>query len=146
MLELYRKYPVFCTIWAFMEVVLFGGVIFGWGSLVFILKEEGFYLDYCSPSELGNISNPDVSEQLTSVTVSNSSFDEQSYTLLDTNINGTNTLNDIAVNRTTRGCPAQESKLNLWFSISVSFMYLSFAGIGYLIRHIGTRNTRAIFL
>ena len=31
-----------------VEVLCFGGVIFGWGSLVFVLKEEGFYLDACS--------------------------------------------------------------------------------------------------
>ncbi|XP_060571702.1 equilibrative nucleobase transporter 1-like [Ruditapes philippinarum] len=144
MLELYRKYPVFCTVWAFMEVVLFGGVIFGWGSLVFILKEEGFYLDYCTHEETGNNSNIVLSETLTSVTVSNSSIDKPSYTFLDGN-NSTSAFRGRNADGMLRGCPEQESKLNLWFSISVSFMYLSFAGIGYLIRHIGTRYTRAIF-
>jgi LAT3 family solute carrier family 43 protein 3 len=128
-----------------MEVVLFGGVIFGWGSLVFILKEEGFYLDYCTQEETGNNSNIVLSETLTSVTVSNSSIDKPSYTFIDGN-NSTSAFRERNADGMLRGCPEQESKLNLWFSISVSFMYLSFAGIGYLIRHIGTRYTRAIFL
>lgn len=144
-MELYRKYPVIVTLWAFMEVVLFAGVIFGWGSLVFILKEEGFYLDSCTESDL----NPDkiLPEVVPPVTVSNHSLVEKTYALipLDRNVTGSGTT---SVNKSTswEGCPAQESQLNLWFSIAVSFMYLSFAGIGYLIRHFGTKFTRTIFL
>ena len=39
-----------------LENFLFGGIFFGWGSLVFTLKDEGFYLDLCG----SNISSPDV--------------------------------------------------------------------------------------
>ncbi|XP_053408087.1 equilibrative nucleobase transporter 1-like isoform X6 [Mercenaria mercenaria] len=145
-MELYRKYPVVCTVWAFMEVLLFGGVIYGWGSLVFILKEEGFYSDYCTENDIGN--NPDYlsPNQFPYLTLSNNSLDEKSYDVIIADDNSS-TFQRITENKAINGgCSAQESQLNLWFSIAVSFMCLSFAGIGYLIRHIGTRNTRAIFL
>ncbi|XP_053408088.1 uncharacterized protein LOC123559920 isoform X7 [Mercenaria mercenaria] len=144
-MELYRKYPVVCTVWAFMEVLLFGGVIYGWGSLVFILKEEGFYSDYCTENDIGN--NPDYlsPNQFPYLTLSNNSLDEKSYDVIIADDNSS-TFQRITENKAINGgCSAQESQLNLWFSIAVSFMCLSFAGIGYLIRHIGTRNTRAIF-
>ncbi|XP_053408092.1 equilibrative nucleobase transporter 1-like [Mercenaria mercenaria] len=147
-MELYRKYPVVCTVWAFMEVVLFGGVIFGWGSLVFILKEEGFYSDYCTENDIGNNSDYLSPNQFPYLTLSNNSLDEKSYdVIIADDKNSTATFRRTTENRTTLhgGCPAQESKLNLWFSIAVSSMYLSLAGVGYLIRHIGTRNTRVIF-
>ena len=44
------------VVWGMLENFLFGGIFFGWGSLVFTLKEEGFYLDLCDD----NISSPDL--------------------------------------------------------------------------------------
>ena len=35
------------TGWALIEIFLFGGVFYGWGSLVFILKNDGIYADLC---------------------------------------------------------------------------------------------------
>ena len=35
------------TGWAVTEIFLFGGLMHGWGSLVFILKKEGIYSDLC---------------------------------------------------------------------------------------------------
>ena len=43
-------------------------------------------------------------------------------------------------------CKEQAAKLNLWFSVAVSFMYLTFAGIGYLTKKLGTRLTRCMFM
>ena len=31
-----------------IEIFLFGGIIYGWGSYVFILKSEGFFSDLCT--------------------------------------------------------------------------------------------------
>lgn len=33
--------------WAVLETMLFGGLMNGWASLVFILKEDGMYRDLC---------------------------------------------------------------------------------------------------
>ena len=41
------KLRMLCTVWAFLECLGFGGLLYGWGSLVYVLKEEGLYLDLC---------------------------------------------------------------------------------------------------
>ena len=141
---LYKRHPILCTAWAFLEVVLFGGVIFGWGSLVFILKEEGFYLDMCT--------NEQKTAQYTGIVAGIGTNASQSYEVVNSEDNETSivdgsghgTLADDSL--LNRGCQAQESKLNLWFTISVSFMYLAFAGIGNAIRLAGLRVIRTIFL
>ncbi|KAH9502318.1 hypothetical protein Btru_073451 [Bulinus truncatus] len=35
------------VLWGFLECIGFGGLIFGWGSFVYVLKDEGFYQDLC---------------------------------------------------------------------------------------------------
>lgn len=131
MTELYKRFPKLCTCWAFLEVVCFAGIVYGWGSLVFILKEEGFYLDACIDKSQEDTMTEDVG------LVTNSSSPDVSY---QSNItNGGKIVERLA-------CDEQESRLNLWFSIAVSIMYLSFTAIGYIIRCLGTRTTRFIFL
>ncbi|XP_025095675.1 large neutral amino acids transporter small subunit 4-like [Pomacea canaliculata] len=48
--------------WAVLETMLFGGLMNGWASLVFILKEDGLYRDLCENNSsltlLGNGSSP----------------------------------------------------------------------------------------
>ncbi|KAL8561476.1 hypothetical protein ACOMHN_011158 [Nucella lapillus] len=34
--------------WAILETMLFGGIINGWASLVFVLKEDGLYSHLCA--------------------------------------------------------------------------------------------------
>lgn len=144
-MELYRKYPVLCTLWAFMEVLLFAGVIYGWGSLVFVFKEEGFYLDYCTGSDVVTESEQKLLDKAT-VSSHDALYNiNNPFFYNGTEPSKSNQGNGTEDGHISEGCPAQESKLNLWFSMSVSFMYLSFAGIGYLIRHLGTRITRVIF-
>ncbi|ESO88988.1 hypothetical protein LOTGIDRAFT_154058 [Lottia gigantea] len=36
------------AVWAVVETVLFGGLIFGWGSIVFVLKDSGVYSYLCN--------------------------------------------------------------------------------------------------
>ena len=47
-MELYRRYPKLTTVWCFVEVFVYAGHLFGWSSLLFVLKSEGFYLYLCS--------------------------------------------------------------------------------------------------
>ncbi|KAK6973814.1 large neutral amino acids transporter small subunit 4, partial [Biomphalaria glabrata] len=35
------------VVWAALENVGFGGLVYGWGSLVYVLRDEGLYLDLC---------------------------------------------------------------------------------------------------
>lgn len=124
----------------------------GWASLVFILKEEGFYIEACF--------DPDVLDKTNSSGV----LVDASLSVIENNVDGTydvmqnastttvtssiqgSTKGTLVVSHRLTGCPEQESRLNLWFSIALSFMYLSFTAVGYLIKKIGTRYTRLIFI
>ena len=151
-MELYRKFPVICTIWAFVEVVCFGGVIFGWGSLVFILKEEGFYLNLCTATtQSGRRTNSSdiptliVKEPLITDTLPQAK-NSSSYIIDTSNTNDTVNEENENFKKLNLECKEQAAQLNLWFSVAVSFMYLSFTAIGYLTKKLGTRLTRCIFM
>ncbi|KAK3597276.1 hypothetical protein CHS0354_005035 [Potamilus streckersoni] len=151
-MELYKRFPKLCIIWSFVEIVCFGGIIFGWGSLVFVLKEEGFYHSECQPIASSNHIQGEM--LITNTSVNNISYNpiESSNGVLRTTFaNSTaNVLDgsgqDITKAEFPSDCVEQESKLNLWFSIAVGFMYLGFAAVGYIIRILGTRNTRLLFI
>lgn len=143
-----------------MEVVLFAGVIFGWGSLVFILKDEGFYIDSCMDNTI-EIDSGFILPEHHELILSNMTVDVPKHDIISTInndssslshfegydiLNANNSVRIVPERNEIKGCQAQESKLNLWFSIAVSFMYLSFGGIGYIIQHFGTRVTRIGFL
>ena len=51
------KFRILYAIWAFLECLGFGGLIYGWVSLVYILKDEGLYLDLCADSIAVNVSS-----------------------------------------------------------------------------------------
>ena len=38
---------ILMVVWGTVEVIMFGGIIFGWTSLVFIFKKEGYFDDLC---------------------------------------------------------------------------------------------------
>ncbi|KAL3837412.1 hypothetical protein ACJMK2_022771 [Sinanodonta woodiana] len=151
-MELYKKFPKLCIIWSFVEIVCFGGIIFGWGSLVFVLKEEGFYRSECQPMVLANniqeeSSIPNTNVSTISYIVLESSNSILSNTTASSSVNVTAGLEEnITKTESSSYCVEQESKLNLWFSIAVGFMYLGFAAVGYIIRILGTRNTRLVFI
>ena len=46
-MELYRKYPKLTVAWCCLEIILYSGQLFGWSSLLYVLKQEGFYKDIC---------------------------------------------------------------------------------------------------
>ncbi|XP_061167342.1 equilibrative nucleobase transporter 1-like [Saccostrea echinata] len=121
-MELCYRWRILCTIWSSLEVVCFAGIIWGWGSLVFILKEEGIYQEFCDDSSIKGASPSKV--------INNTSP-------LDNNIS-------IPLSNVTKSCHAQEEKLNLWFSIAVGSMYCGLAIVGQLSMRLGTRITRII--
>jgi hypothetical protein len=53
-MELYKNYPRLCTIWCFIEILFYAGQLFGWSSLLYVLKQEGFYLELCSDTPVEN--------------------------------------------------------------------------------------------
>ena len=46
-MELYKKYPKLTVLWCCVEIILYPGQLFGWSSLQYVLKQEGFYSDLC---------------------------------------------------------------------------------------------------
>ncbi|XP_048760740.1 equilibrative nucleobase transporter 1-like [Ostrea edulis] len=122
-MELCYRWRVLCTFWSCLEVACFAGIIYGWGSLVYILKDEGFYHDLCRGSPhygamlseaVNNVSASDIANQ--SIPVSNGTIP----------------------------CKEQEEKLNLWFAIAIGVMYCGLAVVGQLSMRLGTRITRII--
>lgn len=45
------KYRYLYAVWAFLESLCFGGLIYGWSSLAYVLKQEGLYSNLCDESE-----------------------------------------------------------------------------------------------
>ncbi|OWF56336.1 solute carrier family 43 member 3-like [Mizuhopecten yessoensis] len=150
-MKLYIRCRLLCAVWCAIEILFFGGIIYGWGSLVFVLKEEGFYYEEC----LSVITPP--AEQLYSTNITNTTIvNLRQNTILTPAVNdddsdtrqwdGDNVYEtDSGTVPPFRTCPRQESKLNLWFSVAVAFMYLSMAFLGELTTRLGTQVTRHIF-
>ena len=46
-MELYKKYPKLTVLWCCVEIILYPGQLYGWSSLQYVLKQEGFYSDLC---------------------------------------------------------------------------------------------------
>ena len=123
---------------------------------MFVLQEEGFYLDACTNA----IRNSDTDVIVTvdnfdPATAAPNSKNASGYVIHTLAANDTsdaeamdNTMNEENKNleNLKQGCKEQEAKLNLWFSVAVSFMYLTFTGIGYLTKKLGTRLTRCMFM
>lgn len=195
-MELYKRFPKLTIICCCVEIVLYPGQIFGWSSLVFILKQEGFYVNLCeafSALNKGTLlsleesratgdfnrtdSNPLINlfnrtnylpqtESANGTLVDNIDFAVHGSDLLHWN-HSENSLkqyeikkNDINGDIYTRkitshveqeagrkpGCFSQDARLNLWFSIAVSFSYVMCAFLGPLIRKLGMRFFRLFFM
>ncbi|XP_046546190.1 solute carrier family 43 member 3-like [Haliotis rubra] len=43
---------ILVVVWGFLEILLFGGVIFGWHSVVYVYKDEGYFADLCDVSNV----------------------------------------------------------------------------------------------
>lgn len=128
-MKLYHRYRMFCVIWCATETFFFGGIIYGWGSLVFVLKEEGFYSDLCKAPM------PKVEKEVfQNISLIDGYYHEENKTSTQHHSEDTN-----------NGCQEQEAKLGLWFSIAVAFMYVCLAFLGYLTTNLGTQITRHIF-
>ncbi|XP_059147528.1 equilibrative nucleobase transporter 1-like [Physella acuta] len=102
------------AIWAFLECLGFYGLIEGWGSLVYVLKDEGIYSDLCGD-------HPENSS-----TVSN------------------DTKNDTEGANKSSGCLEQDSKLASIFTVASSLYCLFNMLLGQVSFKFGARITRLI--
>ena len=199
-MELYKRFPTLTIVWCCLEVTLYPGQIYGWSSLLYILKQEGFYQYLCNvsgtipyplsekniinftavQSAYGRTSAPETSNlgssqrsldfnsppffntstetsQLFTKAVNNADNDFYSHSYNNQNehqlvkyrsknkstilMDGEGKKADVS-----RGCFAQEARLNLWFSIAVSFTLITCAFLGPVIKKFGMRYFRLLFM
>lgn len=133
--------------WAFMECLLFGGLLYGWGSLMFVLKDEGIYADLCPKEEISlslNASNSSVTYN------PEPGFNESVFVVTLTNLSSTISLNtnDSTVEEVKKQerCVPQDEKMALCFTIASAIFCAGCAVMGHINYMFGTRATRVIAL
>ncbi|XP_076447599.1 equilibrative nucleobase transporter 1-like [Babylonia areolata] len=121
------------VVWAFLECLLFGGLLYGWGSLVFVLKEDRVFSDLCDTK---NLSVSDVSELGDKSTESLDAYTvaaDSSHNASDVKENGL----ELNLN-----CPARDKRLTLVFTIGSLLFCVGCAAMGQINFKFGTRITR----
>ena len=127
--------------WAFLECLLFSGMFFGWGSLVFVLKDEGIYAYLCQMDlPVSNTSNTS--------SVKHSDLGRNGTTRRSLSLNGSATNNNSITKQKdftageTRLCGLQEEKLALCFTIASVLVLVSSALLGHINYKYGTWISR----
>lgn len=144
--KVWMKCLVVC--WSFIEVLLFGGIFFGWGSLVFVLKEEGLYADLCSKNM--HVSKSDTSAAVTTASISNDGTNGSSASSSSAMENNLSSLDRLTTEKVvfdeTQVCRAQDERLALCFAIASALFCFSSAVMGQINYRYGTRITRIVAL
>lgn len=103
-----------------LETAMFGGIPYGWGTLLYLLKEEGIYSDLCL--RLNN------STLISNTTTGIKQLAEKSDLILS------------------HSCTEQDQRFNLWFGIAGVCGVTSNVIIGKIIQLIGTSKARIVFM
>lgn len=121
------QFRFFYIVWAFLECLLFGGLLFGWGSLVFILIEEGVYSDIC-PDKPKNTSVKGDTNEISSLTSVEKVSDDGNSS------DGIELPNPM--------CTERDNRLTLVFAIASVMFCVGCAAMGHINFKFGTRITR----
>ncbi|XP_041364207.1 uncharacterized protein LOC121379625 [Gigantopelta aegis] len=111
------------VVWGVIENLLFSGLIYGWGSLVFVLKDEGIYADLCECTD-------------------NCTYSKTMSTTTTTPVTATNLTPTIGGDVKGKGCKEQDSMLSLVFTVASFFSCVGSAVMGHINYKFGTRVTR----
>ena len=144
----WKKYVV--AGWAFMECLLFGGLLYGWGSLVFVFKEEGIYANLC-PQKQVTLNSSNVSSYNIQDTQSNNSLVVVTLTPpaaanVSTNQNGSETVEYESGAKKSERCIPQDEQMALCFTIASAIFCAGCAVMGHINYKFGTRVSRVISL
>ena len=133
------KFRFLYVIWAFAECLLFGGLLYGWGSLVFILIEDGVYSEICeNQTEAGNrliASNISGTNQPSTVAL-------VTYNIIDNSSQSTEAPEGEEGGRPNANCPDRDKRLTLVFTIGSMLFCVGCAAMGQINFKFGTRITR----
>ncbi|XP_076456853.1 equilibrative nucleobase transporter 1-like isoform X2 [Babylonia areolata] len=135
-----RRWRWLILVSAFLETFLFGGMVFGWGSLVFVLKQEGVFAHLCDgyapnvtdfrtdvsrPGKLPELNQSDVITVMSTVDVTLGADDLSNVTS-----DGVMT------------CVRQDDMLSLCFSVTSAILYGATSIAGFISYKFGTRVSR----
>ncbi|KAJ8304081.1 hypothetical protein KUTeg_017664 [Tegillarca granosa] len=111
-----------------IETLLFGGLLLGWSSLVYVLKEEGLFENLCDHhSNNGNLKADLTPENSTNITnTTNEDISESKVNIKQL-------------------CTEQDTQLNFIFSIALSIGNVCTVFIGIADNRLGTKMTRTLF-
>ncbi|XP_046549805.1 solute carrier family 43 member 3-like [Haliotis rubra] len=158
-----HRYRLLVATWAVVETSLFGGVMYGWPSLVYIIKEEGLYSHLCTTNSSQNShSNQNMtsgSNLLYIIESTSPSYVDRTSQTYSEYPNGTH---GQYMNKSLKGfteqynstqtcegfatgsvkCKAQDSIIALGQTISGSVSFIGTLLVGLIHRRIGTKRLR----
>ena len=114
-----KPYLVVLFVFVLLEILLCGGIVFGWASIVVVFKAKHFYFDKCE------------------ISLENNSFSFTDVPALKSMLTA-NLVN------TTLDCSRQNDRLNLVFTITMSLFSAVQFPTGIFIDKFGPRVTRMI--
>ncbi|KAL5019378.1 hypothetical protein ScPMuIL_005100 [Solemya velum] len=121
--------------WAIVETFLFGGLVFGWASLVFVFKQEGIYADLCGKKNRTETS---------SLYGESCEINHTAAVGIMSRCNLTDFGNEVEDSTTI--CLAQDAKFNLAFTIAASVSTVIAVIFGEIHYKLGTRITRILMM
>ncbi|XP_070181574.1 equilibrative nucleobase transporter 1-like [Littorina saxatilis] len=141
---------------ASLETILFGGIVFGWSSLVYVLKQDGVFYHLCNDVNVNyshvvvNVGILNLSHALNQSTTL-SSFDysygyvtNDSFSKPRVYSSPTDDVSDAMTSGVLMTCDAQDNMLSLCFSVSSGILYTAASIVGAMSYKLGTRTTRLV--
>ena len=147
-----RRLSVVFVAWGTVEIVLFAGLVFGWASLVFVLKQEGYFAENCgqkSPTYENTTSVDHDDVDIAGVTTHPARFDRYGYvhnnsaTGVESHLRGVYSDGNPALFAT---CSEQDKHLNLVYTLAVVVTGVSTFANGWLLDRHGTWACRIVGL
>ncbi|KAJ8312550.1 hypothetical protein KUTeg_009923 [Tegillarca granosa] len=139
---------IFAAIWAVLEILVFGGLLFGWGSLVYVLKKEGVYSNLCD-FEKSKINDSSIENVTVWNFIVNTTY--HNHTGLDDRGRYNTSFHDGAADvddntDITSSCVQQDKLFNLGFAVTTALFTYGNLAASQINYKFGTRLTRLIFI